>query len=500
MSASSPSPAPDTRLGDYRVGEKVSEGMRTRTYKAEQISVRRPVLLERIKPEAAGDPEVVEAFLGDVRAKAAMDHPVIGSVYEAVHDDEAVYYTREVLAGQDFEELTSGGVRFDPGKVAEMLRQIGEAADYLERNGAATLGLEPRHLVHGSHNVVRIVNLAVAGDPDPVVWEHDRELVAELLLDMMSDGKPGATRMTALLEMLRDNQEVGWDRIAHTAKKLSHELSEGAKTLSQRVVQEEEIPEPPEGSGRIVAVVVGSLLVLLLVAVAGTMILGRGIKPKERDLRGMVRIAAANVKQPDGGTLLQPTFWIDAHEVTIGEYARFLKALSLIEAGQRDVYDHPEQPGTKNGHEPADWAAMSAAASEGLEWEQLPMNLNCPVVNVDWWDAYAYASWRGGRLPTQEEWFRSAEGTAPGASGWGPVDRSPDDRTPNGVFGLAGNVAEWVRDPIQNPAFPMNPKAPAACGASYMSPRNGALARRWLPSRSDRRRDLGFRILRESAP
>lgn len=500
MSDSVDPPARETHLGDYRVGEMISEGAQTRTYEAEQISVRRPVLLERIKPGVAGDPEVVDAFLGDVRAKAAVDHPVIGSVYEAVHDDEAVFYTREVLSGQSYEELLTGGVLFDPRSVAEMLRQIGEAMDYLERRGAATLGLEPRHLVHGSHDVVRIVNLAVAGDPDPVVAEHDRELVAEILLDVLADGKPGATRMTSLLEMLADDQSLEWSRIAHTAKKLAHELSEGAKTLSQRVVAEEEIIESGEGAGKIVTVVVASLAVLLVIAVAGTMILGRKIVPKARDLDGMVKIAGVQIPQPGGGTALRAAFWIDAHEVTIAEYGEFLKALSLISEEQRDVYDHPRQPEGKEGHDPDDWEAILAAAIDGLEWEGLPMNVNCPVVNVDWWDASAYASWRGGRLPTQEEWFGAAEGVAPGTSGWGAVDISTDDRTPSGVFGLAGNVSEWVRDPVRNPAFPMNPKAPVVCGASYKHPRNGALARRWLDSRSIRTKDLGFRVLREAAP
>ena len=57
MSDSADSPPRELHLGDYRVGRKLSEGTRTRTYEAEQISVRRPVLLERIKPDAAGDPE-----------------------------------------------------------------------------------------------------------------------------------------------------------------------------------------------------------------------------------------------------------------------------------------------------------------------------------------------------------------------------------------------------------------------------------------------------------
>ena len=189
MAESDDSTTDDALLGDYRIRRMVSEGTRTRTYEAEQISVRRPVLLERIKPRAMGDIEVVEAFLGDVRAKAGVDHPVIGSVYEAVHDDEAVFYTREVLDGQTFEKLVSAGVRFEPRQVADILRQIGEAMTYEDGRRIATLSLEPRYLVHGKHNVVRIVNLAVAGDADPVVWQHNRELVAELLLDLVTGYK-----------------------------------------------------------------------------------------------------------------------------------------------------------------------------------------------------------------------------------------------------------------------------------------------------------------------
>ncbi|NNM30843.1 MAG: hypothetical protein HKO57_15090, partial [Akkermansiaceae bacterium] len=90
-----------------------------------------------------------------------------------------------------------------------------------------------------------------------------------------------------------------------------------------------------------------------------------------------------------------------------------------------------------------------------------------------------------------------AQGPALPGSGWGAVDASGNDRTAAGVRGLAGNVAEWVRDPSRNPAFPMNPKKPLACGGSYRAPANGLRARLWLPSREVRRPDLGFRVLRE---
>ena len=105
-------------------------------------------------------------------------------------------------------------------------------------------------------------------------------------------------------------------------------------------------------------------------------------------------------------------------------------------------------------------------------------NLDCPVFNVDYFDAYAYAKWKGRRLPTEEEWEKAARGPAgnlyPWGNEWDPkklnaggdyLENSPDgykpavdgfnwwapvdafaktDRSPYGVVGMAGNVSEWT--------------------------------------------------------
>ena len=491
---------PPPQLGDYRVGKLVAEGVRTQTFEAEQISVRRKVLLERIKPGVALDEEVVGAFLADVRAKAAVDHPVVGSVYQGVEDGELVYYTRELLQGRSLAELHEGGEEFDPRRIAALLGQLGEAIHYLNERGMARLPLEPGHLVLGHHDVLRMVNLAVAGGVDPVVETHDRQLVSELLLDLVAVSRPGSTRLRKLLAMLGGDEALSWDRVGHTAKKLSHELSEGAKSVSQP-----EVPTSPPasrrnaGAGVLMPFLLG-LLVLGAMAAGGVFLLNRQGVPKARPLNAMVRVTGATSVGPHGEKVLIPAYWIDAHEVTIAEYAEFLDVLEVIGEDQRDVYDHRDQPNGKDGHGPEDWTAMRTAAEKGGSWKELPVTLNCPVVNLDWWDAYAYANWRGGRLPSLAEWLAAAQGTAPATSGWGAVDSSDADRTPDGVHGLAGNVSEWVRDPGVNPAFPMNPKASMACGASYRHPRNGFLACTWLESRDTKRPDLGFRIIRVHAP
>ena len=136
------------------------------------------------------------------------------------------------------------------------------------------------------------------------------------------------------------------------------------------------------------------------------------------------------------GPLKLPAFCIDEHEVTNGEYARFLQ-----ESGWR-----PRRSENFLRH----WGGPDCP----------PALADHPVVYVDLEDARAYARWALKRLPTEAEWHRAAQGDDGRSWPWGgefdaarvngdgkgtaPVTAHPGGRSPFGCLDMAGNVWEWT--------------------------------------------------------
>ncbi len=221
-------------------------------------------------------------------------------------------------------------------------------------------------------------------------------------------------------------------------------------------------------------------------------------------------------------------FWMDEHEVTNAQFARFVEATGYQTVAERNlnpadfpgvprdllvpgsaVFSPPPASVDKDDHLQW-WKYIPGASWRYPEGKQAGKGADQdPVVQVCYEDAAAYASWAGKRLPTEAEWeyaaragknnvkFYWGDEMKPGGKwqanifqGSFPVSNTEEDgfeklapvkSFPANAFGLydmEGNVWEWCSDYYRPDAYASaassNPQGPAD---SYDPTEPGAVKR-----------------------
>jgi formylglycine-generating enzyme required for sulfatase activity len=201
------------------------------------------------------------------------------------------------------------------------------------------------------------------------------------------------------------------------------------------------------------------------------------------------------------------SFWIDRFEVRVAEYDH---CVNVGRCNQRPISE-----ATRRFDQP-----------------------NFPVSRVNWDEARAYCAFRGARLPTEAEFERAARGVDARRYPWGelfnahasnhgrfgwdvtdagdgfselaPVGSFEAGATLEGVYDLAGNVAEWTSDryvPSYEEGPVRDPQGPGVGTSNLRVVRGGSYAQarfrlrgaaRAFAEPSERRVSIGFRCARSA--
>jgi len=207
---------------------------------------------------------------------------------------------------------------------------------------------------------------------------------------------------------------------------------------------------------------------------AGTFPMGRGTETCSNCTVGCPGGMTCGADETPEHNVGVSAFSLDKYEVTVGRFRRFVDAYDAMN-GPPPVNGgaHPNISGTGwqaawNGNLPADAATLQqslACNSSHQTWARGIDDL--PITCVNWYVAFAFCIWDGGRLPTEAEWeYAAAGGSENRLYPWGSspapscalanyagcvgdaavVGSYSSGRGRWGHLDLAGNLWEWVFD------------------------------------------------------
>src|ERR1700760_2068335 len=118
------------RLGRYQLIRRVAVGGMAEIYLARVPGVgiegfEKLVVLKRILPQHALDPELLRMFLDEARLSATLTHPHITEVYDVGADGDAPFFAMEYVHGANLRELMRAHARSAGADVAPL--ELGHA-------------------------------------------------------------------------------------------------------------------------------------------------------------------------------------------------------------------------------------------------------------------------------------------------------------------------------------------------------------------------------------
>ncbi len=486
-------------IGDYKINRKLGEGEWGEVFEATQISVQRPVALKVLRQDLHLNPEAVQQFIADASAKANVQHPSIISVYEAGESNGVYFYAREFVDGVTVADISAQGTTLTDSQALQTIRVVAEALSYLNHYKIPHSELQAGSIFFGSDNRPRLANLSTVQGEQTVAVQKEIRLLSTLISSAMQEGASATPEVRSLLTKMKIEGNGGflsWGALIQSVRALEPQvLPKDAYKLSaqdQAAVRAVEAEKKRQKRASLISTIG---MIALFWVVLGVLFL-KFFHGQGRDFKDMIEIPAGEFVYQDGKKMELPAFYIDKHEVTIGMYAKFLKAL---EKNPTTEFDNEKQPKGKS-HKPFKWDLMlMAAKKKSVTYEGAHIDLNTPVFFLDWFDAYAYAKWRGHRLPTEQEWEKAArgaegnlfpwgnefdpkksnsaidmsgnptlKGSVDGWNRWANVDSHGGDKSPYGVINMAGNVAEWTGSWAETTEPPIE-VVPVIRGGSFSS-------------------------------
>jgi serine/threonine protein kinase len=147
---------------DYELLGEIGSGAFGRVYRVRDLRLEREVALKVLDPSLVTEPEVVERFRREAQLAASLQHPNIVSIYDIDERYGLLWYTMELIRGDNLGQLVEELGPLDPESTVRILDDALSALEHAHERRLVHRDIKPENLLLGPDGRVRVTDFGLA--------------------------------------------------------------------------------------------------------------------------------------------------------------------------------------------------------------------------------------------------------------------------------------------------------------------------------------------------
>jgi len=152
------------KVGSFRIIEKIGEGGMAIIYKAVQPSLKRTVVIKKLK-----DPnrEIIERFKKEAFVSASFSQENVLAIYDFIYANKSYYLVMEYVDGHDLRDIIDFSAPIPPSVAALLIREVAKGIEYTHNKSVIHRDIKPSNILISHLGEIKLIDFGVAKDETP---------------------------------------------------------------------------------------------------------------------------------------------------------------------------------------------------------------------------------------------------------------------------------------------------------------------------------------------